>query len=133
MRVCAIALVLCLGTLAIAEEKSVVREIPTKDLKLGAPERGRATEPTTIASAEDLAKSPLLKDAAEAIGKQVDFKAEKLLVFAWAGSGQDKITLTAKEKDGKKVLTLEYTPGLTRDLRRHVKLFAVPKDIEIAK
>ncbi|MBA4188187.1 MAG: hypothetical protein C0467_09245 [Planctomycetaceae bacterium] len=116
-----------------AEEKSVVKEISTKELKIAFPENGKAGSPTTITSPEELSKSPILKDAAEAIAKQVDFKTEKLLVFAWAGSGQDKLTVVGMEKDKKTLLTISYMPGLTRDLRRHVKLFVVPKDAEIAK
>jgi len=133
MRACAILAVLFAGSVVIAEEKPVVKEIPTKDLKIAIPEGGKAGEPTTITSAEELVKSPILKDAAEELKKQVDFKAEKLLVFAWAGSGQDKLTVTAKEKDKKTVLTIGYTPGRTRDLRQHSKLFVVPKDGEFGK
>lgn len=133
MRACAILTVLLLGIPVQAEDKAVVKELPTKDLKIAFPEGGKATEPTTIASAEALAKSPILKDAAEALAKQVDFKTEKLVVFAWGGSGQDKVALVAKEKDKKTALVIEYTRGLTRDFRQHVKLFVVPKDAEIAK
>ncbi len=56
-----------------------------------------------------------------------------MLVFAWAGSGGDKVALTDETKDGKTVLTVTYTRGLTRDLRQHVKLFMVPKGAEIKK
>ncbi|MCE9563514.1 MAG: hypothetical protein K8U57_15850 [Planctomycetes bacterium] len=133
MRACAILAVLFAASVVIAEEKPVVKELSTKELKIAFPEKGKAGEPTTITSAEELAKSLILKDAADAVQKQIDFKTEKLLAFAWAGSGQDMLAVTAKSKDSKTLLTIAYTPGRTRDLRQHAKLFVVPKDAEIAK
>ena len=44
-----------------------------------------------------------------------DFKKEFLLVFSWAGSGQDKLTFGVN--DGKAAFF--YAAGLTRDLRPH--------------
>ncbi|AWM40741.1 hypothetical protein GobsT_07210 [Gemmata obscuriglobus] len=116
-----------------ADDKQVVRELQTKELNVTPAREGKAGEPTEIKSADDLAKNAVLKDAADDVKKLVNFDTEKLLVFAWAGSGQDKIAVTDETKDGKTVLTLTYTPGLTRDLRQHVKLFAVPKGAEIKK
>ncbi|VTR90857.1 unnamed protein product [Gemmata massiliana] len=133
MRSAILAALFLAAPVLAAEEKSVVKEIPTKDLKVKVPDGGKATEPAEIKSAEDLAKSPVLKDAADDVKKAVDFSKEKLLVFAWAGSGGDKVALAGETKDGKTALTLTYTRGLTRDLRQHVKLFVVPKDAEIKK
>ncbi|MDY3552200.1 hypothetical protein R5W24_001280 [Gemmata sp. JC717] len=116
-----------------ADDKPVVRELQTKELNVAPARGGKAGEPAEIKSADDLAKNPVLKDAADDVKKLVNFENEKLLVFAWDGSGQDKIAVTGETKDGKSVLTLTYTPGLTRDLRQHVKLFVVPKGAEIKK
>lgn len=133
MRTCAILTLSLFAATALAAEKPAVREIPTKELKVTFPEMGKAGEPTVIETAEDLAKSPVLKDSAEALAKLVDFKTEKLVLFAWAGSGQDKLSLTGKEADKKVVLAVEYLPGKTRDLRQHLKLYAVPKAAAFAK
>jgi hypothetical protein len=111
---------------ALADDAPSVKEIPTKDLKLAFPEGTKATEPTTIKSADELAKSPALKDAADVIKKEVNFEKEKLLFFAWAGSGGDKLT-----PDAKTAGTFALTRGRTRDLRRHMHLFVVPKDAEV--
>ena len=54
-------------------------------------------------------------------------------MFAWSGSGQDMVAVKGDTKDGKTALTVSFTPGRTRDLRPHVKLFVVPKDAEIKK
>ncbi|WP_439626903.1 hypothetical protein [Gemmata sp.] len=133
MRTCVILALSLFAAAAGAEEKPTVREIPTADLKVTFPEQGKAGVPTVIETADDLAKSPVLKDAAGAIAKVVDFKTEKLVLFAWAGSGQDKLTLAAKEAGTATVLVTEYAPGRTRDLRQHVKLYAVPKAAAFGK
>jgi hypothetical protein len=114
------------GSFAAADDKAAVREIPTKGLKVLPPKGGKATAPTEIKSADELAKNEALKGAADAITKQVNFETEKLVFFAWSGSGQDKVA-----PDEKSPGAFTYTRGLTRDLRRHVRLFAVPKDAKV--
>src|SRR5262245_17386622 len=109
-----------------ADDKPAVKEIPTKDLKIAFPKGGKASEPTEIKTADDLAKSPVLKDAADDIKKQVNFEKEKLVLFAWSGSGQDKIK-PVENNTGAFI----YSLGLTRDLRMHTHLFVVPKDAEV--
>src|SRR5262245_45757037 len=64
------------------------------------------------------------KNERAAILKQVNLKKEYLLVFAWGGSGGDRVSMEVS-KDGKTV-TFKKTPGLTLDLVMHVKLYAVP-------
>ena len=117
---------LALPLVAAAEDKPAVKEIPTKDLKIVVPERGKATEPAEIKTADDLAKSEALKDAADDIKKQVNFEKEKLVFFAWGGSGRDQIAA-----DEKTAGTFTLTRGLTRDFRMHTKLFVVPKDAAV--
>ena len=132
MRACAILAVLFVGSLAVAaDEKPAIKEIATKDLFLPVPKNGKATEPMTVTSAEDLAKNDVLRDMADAIKKKVDFTKEKLVVFAWRGSGQDKITPELKTADKKTTAVFSYTAGLTRDLRLHTHLYVVPKDAEV--
>ncbi len=133
MRSAILAAVFLAAPVLAAEDKPVVKEIPTKDLKLKVPNGGKPTAPVIVASAEELAKCPVCSGEIEAVKKLVDFSKEKLVVFAWAGSGQDKVELTAETKDGKTLLVTSFTPGRTRDLRQHVKLYAVPKGAEIKK
>ena len=61
MRFATIAAVLLALPLFAADEKPAVKEIATKDLKVKAPEGGKPTAPTEIKTADDLAKSPVLK------------------------------------------------------------------------
>ncbi len=108
----------------IAGEPGKLREIDAKNAKVELI-KGGATKPLAVSDADELAKA--IPDS-DAIKKQVDFGRDKLLIFSWGGSGGDK--LTSKISDDGKLVTFTYTPGLTRDLRRHVRLFAIPKAAE---
>jgi hypothetical protein len=136
MRLVALLVACFTGPALLAQDKDkdkpTVKEIATKDLKITFPKMGKATEPTAIASADDLAKNAVVGTAAEEIKKQIDFEKQKLLVFAWSGSGGDRITASiGADSDGKSIVFAEYLPGKTRDLRQHVKLYAVPKDLKV--
>ena len=136
MRACAILAVLLVATLSTADEKKsdkpAIKEIATKDLKIkvGPPDKGKATEPTEVTEANQLPKvGPLTPDAVKEVEKQINFDKEKLVVFAWSGSGGDKLT-GAAGADGKSAV-FTYSPGATDDLRRHALAFAVPKDAKV--
>ena len=105
-----------------------VREI--SGLKPGGPAntRGSANKPTVIKDKAGVAKSFSDKATQAKILKDVNFDKEILLVFRWAGSGQDRIAATGKKTDKGIEVIFGYTRGLTRDLRRHFKVFAVAKD-----
>lgn len=124
----AFAVVAC--GVAVADEKKpeAVREIELKDAKLPAKEGGKWGDPTKITSEDELKKA-VGEDAAKAV--KADFKKEKLLLFRWAGSGQDKLSHTAETKDGKTTVAFGMAPGRTKDLRQHAHLFAVPADAEV--
>jgi hypothetical protein len=132
---CAVAAVLV--TLpAYADDKPGVRALDMKGVKLVQPKDvGARPKAIEIKSADELAKAAVFADDAgrDAIKKQVNFEKEKLVVFAWSGSGGDKIA-SALSKDGKSA-TFSYTAGFTDDLRRHQHVFAVPKDarVEVGK
>ena len=111
-----------------ANEPGKLREIDVKGIKIVL-EKGKIDMPKVIKSAEELAKA--IPDS-DAIKKQVDFTKDDLVLFAWSGSGGDKISARFDAMDKKTTFT--YSLGLTRDLRRHVHLFAIPKfDFTIEK
>jgi hypothetical protein len=124
----AIAVAAC-GVASAADEKKAeaVREVELAAAKLPAKEGGKWNEPTKITSEEELKKA-VGEEAAK--GVKVDFKKEKLLLFRWAGSGQDKLAHAAEAKEGKTAVSFTLTPGRTKDLRQHAHLFAVPVDAE---
>src|SRR5205823_4782495 len=100
MRVYAIAVIFVGSVAAVAaaedKDKPAARLIPATDLKVTFPEKAAGpTNPAVITSADDLAKSPVVKDAADELRKKIDFEKEKLVVFAWSGSGKDVVGPTA--------------------------------------
>ncbi len=107
-----------------AGEPGKLREIEVKGAKI-AGLKGRPSQPTFITNADELRKAIPGTDAGKL---KVDFAKDKLLLFAWSGSGGDK--LTGKLSDDGKTATFTRKPGLTRDLRPHVKLFAIPISAE---
>ncbi|MDP6046909.1 MAG: hypothetical protein QGH94_14440 [Phycisphaerae bacterium] len=66
--------------------------------------------------------------ALAALKKQVDFKQQTVLVFAWRGSGQDRMTYTVAESFPEQVF-FKYRPGRTCDLRVHMKIFALRSNV----
>lgn len=84
-------------------------------------------KPTKIKDAETLAKIVPDPASQECILDEVDLKKEYLLLFTWSGSGRDTLTFEPKKGDEGMEVVFTYKRGLTRDLRHHVKLFALPK------
>ena len=62
--------------------------------------------------------------------KKVDFQKQILLVFAWRGSGQDKMTYTIAESSPEQI-AFKILPGRTRDLRPHLNIYAIRKNVKI--
>ncbi len=65
---------------------------------------------------------------AKAIAKSVDFSEQHVLVFAWKGSGRDKIEYEVAESYPEQI-GFRYQRGRTKDLRRHLRVFAVRKNV----
>jgi hypothetical protein len=123
---------LMVGVLGAADEKDkLVREVELKDVKVTPPAKSVVTKPKTIKDAEELAKVIPDKGQAAKVAEKVDFAKEKLVLFAWNGSGRDKLTASDKKTDKGVVVTFAYEEGRTRDLQQHRKLFVVPKDAEV--
>ena len=122
---CAVALLVAVPVFA-CEAPPDVRPLATS-VKFNFAKAGNTPMPVEIKSAEELMKSPLFTDDAsrEAVKKQVDFTKEKLIVFVWKGSGQDKLEGALVKRGGTAQFT--YKSGLTDDLREHAHIFAVPE------
>jgi hypothetical protein len=69
--------------------------------------------------AEELAK----------LTKQVDFAKQSVLLFAWRGSGQDKLDAAVAESYPEQIF-FTYAPGRTRDLREHVRMYALRANVK---
>ena len=61
--------------------------------------------------------------------KQVDFNEQRVLLFAWRGSGQDRLRYDVAESYPEQVF-LTYKPGRTRDLRPHVHVYALRSNVK---
>jgi hypothetical protein len=127
--VCAVAAVLFAGSAwAFPDDKPQVRLL--KDVKPAESKDYGNPKPVEIKSADDLAKSKAFDDAGrDAVKKAVNFEKEKVVVFAWSGSGRDRLA-GELSKDGKSAV-FTYKVGETDDLRRHSLAFAVPKDAKV--
>jgi hypothetical protein len=106
---------------------------PIKEVKGVTPEAGvfkaaSATKPIVIKSEEEAAKHFAEKAVAD-LKKQVDFKNQIVLVFAWRGSGQDKLNHIIAESFPEQI-TFSLVPGRTRDLRPHVHVYALRSNVK---
>ena len=61
--------------------------------------------------------------------KKVDFSKQTVLLFAWRGSGQDRIEYTVAESFPEQV-HFSYRPGRTRDLRSHAKVYVLRSNVK---
>ena len=134
-RIVAIVLPLILfAVAATADERPappapLVKEITGIPLPHKADFSGSVEKPAVITDEAALAKHfPDDKTRAK-LAELVDFDKQHLLLFQWSGSGGDRLTARVEASDSEQVIIFDYTPGLTRDLRQHAKLFAVTKGI----
>ena len=61
--------------------------------------------------------------------KQVDFKKQIVLLFAWRGSGQDKLEHVLLKSFPEQV-RFSLKPGRTRDLRPHHHVYALRSNVK---
>jgi len=78
---------------------------------------------STVDAAQHFDEAELAK-----LKQSVDFEQQFVLVFAWTGSGQDKLDAMVLESFPEQI-HFSYERGLTRDLRSHVQVFAVRSNV----
>ena len=66
-----------------------------------------------------------------AISKTVDFEKQIVLLFAWKGSGQDRLQYVVKESFPEQIM-FSHKPGRTRDLRPHLKVYVLRSNVKWA-
>ena len=126
----AFALLFAVSVAAVAEDKPVgkpVFEVTQPKDTILATKVGKWTAPVKYTE-WDLLKQWTDAKTRDALSAQVDLKTHDLLVFCWQGSGGDKLTYTVAESFPEQV-AFALKPGATDDLRTHVKLFAVRKNV----
>lgn len=108
---------------ANADEKPrLAKPISLDGVKFEGGFRGKATKPKTATNDEELAEL-VGEAAAKTLGARIDFEKYDLVLFRWAGSGADNLTLKIVDEK----VVFQYQRGLTRDLRQHQDAFAVMK------
>lgn len=121
----ALALAVSIPAAIRADDKDkLVRELELKSPKIGVKKGAQPADAAKITSKAELEQLIADEPTREALAKIVDFEKSYLLIFAWAGSGGDKIA--GADEKGEAVFTV--TRGKTKDLRQHLRVFAVAKD-----
>ena len=120
------------ASLAVSAEPDAtippIKEVTGATPKENAFKDAGRTKPIVLSSKEDAAKYFAEKDLA-ALAKQVDFKNQIVLVFAWRGSGGDRLNSTVAESFPEQItFTLKY--GRTRDLRSHTHVYALRSNVK---
>lgn len=103
-----------------------VKEVPAKDFPLVNDEPTGVDKPMEISSMAALEKA-FGEDKAKELSRHIDFEKQKMMVFRWAGSGQDELFASVEGKDDGQELVFGYRGGMTRDLRQHAKYYIVDK------
>ena len=85
-------------------------------------------KPIVVKSKEEAAKH-FGKEAVASLVKAVDFKKQIVLVFAWRGSGGDRLNYTVAESFPEQI-SFSRQFGRTRDLRSHAKVFALRSNVK---
>lgn len=93
-------------------------------LQAQAYEAASATRPRIIRSVREAAAYFSPEDLA-LLGREVDFSQQQVLLFAWRGSGQDRLEATLDAGAAR----FTYSPGRTRDLREHHQVFVLGADL----
>lgn len=130
------AFVVCLGALALLwplgavadekEETPAVKAIDLKGIAISV-KSGTVQKPLVIKNAKELAKVVTEEGDQKKVQKQVNFRKQNLLIFAWSGSGGDRLTHSVKKGDKGTAVVFQYKRGLTKDLRRHTHAYAIKK------
>lgn len=85
--------------------------------------------PLVITSLEQALKH-LTRESMEKIADEVDFETQQVAVFAWQGSGEDRLMGRMPQAEGAEA-TFTYLAGRTRDLKPHCSIFAMPQGANI--
>ncbi len=122
-----------MGTLLFGLEKPaapapVGPAITKVDIRPSKIEFSRWNTPVELTSLED-AKKHFEGDLLDQLKAKVDFGNQIVLVFAWRGSGQDKLDYVVMESFPEQI-AFSYRPGRTRDLRPHVHVFALRSNVK---
>jgi hypothetical protein len=109
-------------------ETPALQELPNLETKEAVFKASSATKPIVLKTEKEAADY-FTADELTKLGKRhVDFKDQIILIFAWQGSGQDKLSYSIAESFPEQI-TFTYAPGRTKDLRSHIQIFALRANV----
>ena len=82
-----------------------------------------------VLKTSDEAAKYFSEEALATLKENVDFDQQIVLLFAWRGSGQDKLIYDVAESFPEQI-AFAIKPGRTRDLRPHVHIFALRSNVK---
>ena len=115
----------CGSTLAHADEP--IKRLASATPNAGIFKNATRNKPLVLRSNADAAMH-FDKQELVQLRQSVDFKKQIVLVFAWKGSGQDRLTFDVLESFPEQV-RFNYQAGRTRDRRAHVYVFALRSNV----
>jgi hypothetical protein len=132
-RISVLALMLAVGAVfsfspAALAELPPIASIDDVKPQLLAFEAAKRDAPLVIRTKDEAAKY-FDEDALARLNEEVDFEKQFVLVFAWRGSGQDRVTHAVAESFPEQIF-FTLTPGRTKDLRQHVHVYALRSNVK---
>ena len=128
------AVVACLAARATAAEHQPDPKMPAiQELANLLPKRevfkgGRPPQPTVLKSEKEASECFSEAELAK-LKEKVDFTRQIVLLFAWRGSGQDKLSYSVSESNPEQI-TFTYRGGMTRDLRPHIHIYSLRSNVK---
>ena len=125
-------LLMALCLLTFSALNSAALDDPIKRIKGATPKRGvfaaaKRNKALVFKTAKD-AEAHFEAAELKKLTALVDFDKQIVLLFAWRGSGQDKLTFQVAESFPEQI-TFSYKRGRTKDLRSHVYIFVLRKNV----
>lgn len=117
------------GLLTADEPPASVKEITTPQPGSDVYDRATRTKPLALRSAASAARYYSRRDL-DQLTAQVDFDRQYLLVFSWEGSSRDRLIPIVVGTPNGEELRMAFQAGRTRDLRRHVVVYAVRSNVK---
>jgi len=87
----------------------------------------RIKEPLVIRTADE-ARAYFDEANLKKLTEKIDFAQQLVLVFAWRGSGQDRLEWSVAESYPEQA-TFKLVRGRTKDLRPHLKIYALRSNV----
>jgi hypothetical protein len=127
IRLFSVALLPLLTVAAATAPTPPIKELQNITPNEAAYKSSSATKPLLLKTEKDAA-AYFTADELAKLTRQVDFNSQIVLLFAWQGSGQDKLDYSVAESYPEQI-RFTHTPGRTKDLRQQVHIYALRANV----